>query len=168
MTQELQPPITIWRAIAAYIAAIVAGGLACAAITLVNWLRDNGYEPARDQHLFAGLFLLSFLFAVTVALVALAPVLVPSYVLCVMAIRKWAIRSRVAFVAIGTVFSTVGWFGVAVYRCWGVTCSSTPWTAISHASLETVIELVVIGAASGLAGRSTLLRASTETSVRTR
>jgi hypothetical protein len=157
MQQLMHPRITLRRAIVAYIVAIFAGSLAVAAIFLVNWLRANGYNPSRDHHLFATTFLFPLLIAGIISRVGLAPILLPIYVFCIVAIQKWAIRSRLAFIGIGTVLSFVAWSAVSAYHCLRSTCSPITLASIAHIPLESVIGIVVIGAASGVACRSVLI-----------
>ncbi|CAE6823101.1 hypothetical protein R70006_06781 [Paraburkholderia domus] len=157
MLQQMHPRITVQRAIVAYIVAILAGSLAVAAIFLVNWLRANGYEPSRDHHLFAATFLFPLLIAGVISLVGLAPILLPIYVFCIIAIQKWTIRSWAAFVGMGIVFSSVAWSVVSAYYCLRSTCSTITLASIAHIPLESMVGIVVIGAASGLACRSVLV-----------
>jgi hypothetical protein len=158
MSQHVDPRITPWRATVAYVAAFLAASLVTATITCVTWLIENGYTPSRDHHLFAATFLFPLLVASIVSLAVLAPILSPIYVFCIIAIQKGMIQRRVAFIALGTVFASMGWLVLFAYHCVISTCSPLSLASISHIPLVPVIELVAIGAVSGMACRCILLR----------
>lgn len=149
---------TLMRAIGAHVAAILVGSLASAAVVLMEWLRENGYDPARIHHLFVAKFFVPWLAAMSILLVGMAPVLIPMYVACVIAIQKREIRSRVAFMAIGVVFAAVAWSAFSAWHCMIATRCSVTLSSVTHLPLDAVIELIVIGAASGMACRNVLMR----------
>ncbi|MBN3810621.1 hypothetical protein [Paraburkholderia sp. Ac-20347] len=157
MQQHVDPCITPWRATVAYVAAFLAGSVTIAAITCVTWLIENGYNASLDRHFFAATFLFPLFVAAIVSLTVLAPLLSPVYACCIVAIQKRGIRRRPAFIGLGTVFASMGWLVVSAYRCVISTCSLLPLSSTSHMSLAFVIEIVTVGAASGIACRSVLL-----------
>lgn len=158
MPQQLPMHFTLMRAIGAYVAAILVGSLAFAAIALVNWLVENGYDPARDQHFFAATFFLPWLAAVSMVLVGMAPILIPMYVACIIAVQKWAIRSRTAFMALGIVFAAAALAAFSTWHCLISMRCSLLLTTVTHLPFEAVIDVVVIGTASGMACRTVLIR----------
>jgi hypothetical protein len=158
MSQDLDPPITPWRATVAYVTAFLAGSLVIATMTCVTWFIENDYLPSRDRHLFATTFLFPLLVAGIASLAVLAPLLSPIYALCILAIQKRLIRRWPAFIALGTVFASMGWLVLSAYYC--VISNRPPLylTSMSHIPLAPVIELVAVGAASGMACRYVLFR----------
>lgn len=160
MPQLFPSHFSVRRAVGAYVAAILVGSTASAAVVLVEWLRQNGYDPARTHHLFVAKFFVPWLAAVSILLVGMAPLLVPMYLACIVAIQKRAVRSRVTFMAFGVLFAVVAWLAFSAWHCWISThCSITP-ASITHLPFDAVIEIIVIGAASGIACRSVLFRRS--------
>ncbi|WP_322008024.1 hypothetical protein [Paraburkholderia tropica] len=158
MSQQLPLRFSLRRLIGAYVVAIIVGSLASAAVILLDWLRENSYDPESPYHLFVAKFFVPWLAAVSILLVGMAPILIPMYVACVIAVQKWAIRSRAAFMGCGVVFAAVAWSAFFAWHCLISTrCSVTP-TSITHLPLVAVFELIAIGAASGMACRFVLMR----------
>jgi hypothetical protein len=158
MPPQLPKRFTLWRAAGAYVAAILVGSLASASVVLVEWLRETGYDSARTHHLFLAKFFVPWLAAVSILLVGMAPMLIPMYVACVIAIQKLAIRSRVAFMVFGVLFAAVAWSAFSAWHCLIAPRCLLTLSSITYLPLETAIELIVIGAVSGIACRIVLMR----------
>jgi hypothetical protein len=157
MPQQLPSHFSARRAVGAYVAAVLVGSSASAAVVLVEWLRQNGYDPARTHHLLVAKFLVPWLAAVSILLLGMAPMLIPMYVACIVAVQKWAIRSRVVFMAFGVLFAAVAWSAFSAWHCWISTRCSMTAASIADIPIEAVIEMIAIGAASGIACRRVLI-----------
>jgi hypothetical protein len=158
MSKDVDPRITPWRATVAYVTAFLAGSLVIATMTCVTWFIENDYPPSHVRHLFATTFLFPLLVAGIASLAVLAPLLSPIYVLCILAIQKRLIRRWPAFIALGTVFASMGWLVISAYYCVISTCSTLSLTSMSRIPLAPAIELIAIGAASGMVCRCVLFR----------
>ncbi|WP_322054929.1 hypothetical protein [Paraburkholderia bannensis] len=158
MSQNMPLRFTLGRAIGAYVVAIIVGSLASAAVVLLDWLLENSYDPARTLHLFVAKFFVPWLAAVSILLVGMAPILIPLYMVCIIAVQKWAIRGRATFMAFGVLFAAVAWSAFSAWHCWISTRCSVTLSSVTHLPLDAVIELIVIGAVSGIACRFVLMR----------
>lgn len=158
MSKKLPLRFTLGRVIGAYVVAIIVGSLASAAVVLLDWLLENSYDPARTHHFFVAKFFVPWLAAMSILLVGMAPILIPMYVACIIAVQKWAIRSRAAYMVFGIVFASVTWSVFSTWHCLITTRCSLTHASIMRFPIEAIFEIVAIGVVSGLACRSVLMR----------
>ncbi|WP_042298162.1 hypothetical protein [Paraburkholderia bannensis] len=142
----------------AYVAAFIAGSLTIATVTFVTWLIENGFNPSRDRHLFVATFIFPFLAAGVVSLAVLAPLLSPIYAFSIIAIQKWLDPVLAGLHRSWHCLRHNGVDGDFHIPLRHFDLFPLSLTSISHIPLAPMIEIVAIGAASGMTCRSVLLR----------